>query len=438
MLSPGSLSELSLLATMGEVDPQTLIFQGTFSLLNRLINTTVQYCADQTLTATLWAKLPPFATSSQSIEDYCRSDLVTHFFDCSGETPTSTAVASNHHYLTLEANQKLEREFFLLIRAPQLNILWIAQIRPDSALNLALSLRLSTIDSVLEKLQEAIVLTDVSANVLSCHGAVSPTVAPELMLEHLTALVPLLLQQAIAVPEVLPNYHLAEPTSLALAITRELSVPLTNMKTALLLLESKQHKREQRQRYLDLLRRECQRQNALITGIQELIQLSAAGDVLSQGIWLEECVPGVVSTYQPIAEELGITLGYTLAPALPPVALTATELRSILQHLLHNSLKFTPPQGKVQVRGTFQRQMVELTVTDTGIGIEMADLPKLFNLFFRGRKSLQEEQPGAGLGLTLVKDILTKRGGTIKVNSHPGRGSQFQIFLPVFPFPPSL
>jgi signal transduction histidine kinase len=145
-----------------------------------------------------------------------------------------------------------------------------------------------------------------------------------------------------------------------------------------------------------------------------------------------------VSTYQPIAEELGITLGYTLAPALPAVALTGAELRSILQHLLHNSLKFTPPQGKVQVRGIVQRQMVELTVTDTGIGIEMADLPKVFNLFFRGRKSLQEEQPGAGLGLTLVKEILTRRGGNIKVNSHPGRGSQFQIFLPVFPLPPSL
>jgi signal transduction histidine kinase len=204
------------------------------------------------------------------------------------------------------------------------------------------------------------------------------------------------------------------------------------MKTALRLLESMQNKREQRQRYLQALQRECSRQNALFQGIQELLSAEAPPETLNQGVYLEDCVPGVVSTYQPLAEERGVSLGYTIPAQLPPAAISAPELRTLLQHLLQNSLKFTPPQGKVHVWGALQGKRVELRVTDTGVGMEMSDIPKVFNRFYRGRRALGETGPGAGLGLTISQRLLQRRGGVIRVNSHPGRGSEFQVLLPIF------
>jgi signal transduction histidine kinase len=218
-------------------------------------------------------------------------------------------------------------------------------------------------------------------------------------------------------------------------VTRELSLPLTNMKTALRLLESMQHKKEQRQRYLDLLQRECSRQNSLITGLQELIQLNNPIEDKDITVRLEDCIPGVVSTYQPIAEEKGISLGYTVPAGLPLVACPTHWLRQILQHLLQNSLKFTPDRGKVHVRAHLKGQQIEISVNDTGMGIDMSDLPKLFNSFYRGRNALSHDIAGAGLGLAIVQQLVKHCGGSVSVTSYLERGSTFRLSLPVCPDP---
>jgi signal transduction histidine kinase len=225
---------------------------------------------------------------------------------------------------------------------------------------------------------------------------------------------------------------LCQSASFLLNATRELGIPLTHMKTALRLLESMQQKREQRQRYLDLLKQECDRQNSLLTGLQELLQIDQVpvGVALQGSVHIEDCVPGVVSTYQPIAEEKGIALGYTIPGDYPAIACSAADLRTILQQLLHNSLKFTPQGGKVYVKAHRQEQSIDLVVSDTGCGIEMPDIPHLFDCFYRGRNAAAADQ-GAGLGLTIVQCLVKRWGGTIKVSSHPGRGSYFYVNLPI-------
>jgi hypothetical protein len=137
----------------------------------------------------------------------------------------------------------------------------------------------------------------------------------------------------------------------------------------------------------------------MITGLQELIQLNHPIEDKDITVRVEDCIPGVVSTYQPIAEEKGISLGYTVPTGLPLVACPTYWLRQMLQHLLQNSLKFTPDQGKVYVRANFKGQQIEVSVSDTGMGIEMSDLPKLFNSFYRGRNALTHDIAGVGLGL---------------------------------------
>ncbi len=214
-------------------------------------------------------------------------------------------------------------------------------------------------------------------------------------------------------------------------VVQELRTPLTNMKTALKLLDAAQLKPVQRQRYMQLLNTECDRQNSLMTGLLELVDLdSEPQPTVMPSVQLADIVPGVVSTYQPLAQEKGIQLGYTIPTNFPPVSCLDTWLRQILIHLLHNSLKFTPAGGQVKVQATRQGEYAQLVCCDTGIGIAAHEIPRIFDSFYRGRQTIGENT-GAGLGLTVVQQLLLRCGGSISVTSKLGQGSNFKVFLPI-------
>ncbi|HEY9598110.1 MAG TPA: HAMP domain-containing sensor histidine kinase, partial [Cyanophyceae cyanobacterium] len=214
-------------------------------------------------------------------------------------------------------------------------------------------------------------------------------------------------------------------------VVQELRTPLTNMKTALRLLDSAQLKPPQRQRYMQLLNTECDRQTSLITGLLDLVELEGESPSLSMlSVQVLDIVPGVVSTYQPIAQEKNIQLGYTIPAGLPAVACSETWLRQIVIQLLHNSLKFTLAGGQVKVRGSLHHDSVQLEFEDTGIGIATSEIPNIFNSFYRGR-STPGENPGAGLGLTIVQQLLRRCGGSISVTSKLSEGTSFKVVLPV-------
>ena len=216
-------------------------------------------------------------------------------------------------------------------------------------------------------------------------------------------------------------------------LIQELKTPLTSMKTALKLLESAQLKPTQRQRYMHLLETQCDRQNSLITGLMELSQLDRATEQISlQPLNLSDIVPSVVSTYQPLAQEKGIQLGYTIPDHLPPVLCLETWLRQVAINLLHNSIKYTPPGGIVSVLAKLQGDYLQLEFRDTGIGIAANDIPRIFDRFYRGRAVSGEDAVGAGLGLTIVQQLLLRCGGSISVNSKLGGGSNFKVLLPVY------
>ncbi|MCT7993475.1 ATP-binding protein [Laspinema olomoucense] len=216
-------------------------------------------------------------------------------------------------------------------------------------------------------------------------------------------------------------------------IGQELRTPLTNMKTALSLLDSPKLKPAQRDRYSALLHQSCDRQNALIEGFLELVRLESEVDKAKmEGIRLGELVPGIVSTYQPIAEEKGVLLAYTLRSTLPPVVCTREWLKKIVLNLLQNAIKFTGSGGEVWVRSKQQGDYVQLEFRDTGMGIPPGEIPKLFEAFYRGRQAINDDLEGAGLGLTIVQQLLLHSGGSITVKSRVGRGSVFTLLLPVY------
>lgn len=215
-------------------------------------------------------------------------------------------------------------------------------------------------------------------------------------------------------------------------VGQELRTPLANMKTALTLLNSPHLKPPQRQRYMDLLSQECDRQSSLITSVLDLIQLEDVNEPASiKPLRIVDVVPAVVSTYQPLAQDKGIALSYTISPDLPTVSCLSNWLRQVVINLLHNAIKFTPRGGKVWVRARQQGDYVQIEVRDTGIGIATADIPKIFNRFYRVRHS-KDDSSGAGLGLAIVQQLLLRCGGSISVNSRQGEGSAFNVMLPIY------
>jgi two-component system, OmpR family, sensor kinase len=107
---------------------------------------------------------------------------------------------------------------------------------------------------------------------------------------------------------------------------------------------------------------------------------------------------------------------------------SADRLRQLFLILLDNAAKYTPAGGRVDVTGTAEGHAVEVTVSDTGIGIPREDLPRVFDRFFRSGNA--RFQDGSGLGLAIARHIVEQHGGRIRVESDPGRGSRFTVTLP--------
>lgn len=216
-------------------------------------------------------------------------------------------------------------------------------------------------------------------------------------------------------------------------VGQELRTPLSSMKTALTLLESPNMRPPQRQRYMELLTQECDRQSSLITSVLSLLQLENTEEqTMLMPINLADVVPGVVSTYQPLAQEKGLMLAYTIPDDLPPVSCTTNWIRQIIINLLHNSIKFTRQGGQVWVRAKQQGDYIQIEVRDTGVGISQADLPRIFERFYRGRHTPSNDTSGSGLGLSIVQQLLLRCGGSISTRSKVGEGSTFIVLLEIY------
>jgi signal transduction histidine kinase len=107
----------------------------------------------------------------------------------------------------------------------------------------------------------------------------------------------------------------------------------------------------------------------------------------------------------------------------------ADYLKQVLLIVLENACKYTPDGGTVTIRGAMSEHHLTITIADTGIGIDQADLPRLFERFYRAPNA--RSQPGMGLGLSIARSIIEQHSGTINVESTPGQGSRFIITLPL-------
>jgi two-component system sensor histidine kinase SenX3 len=133
-----------------------------------------------------------------------------------------------------------------------------------------------------------------------------------------------------------------------------------------------------------------------------------------------------------VARSKGITLTWKRRgkSALYTVPGDETQLHSMFTNLVDNAVKYTPPGGRVEVSGTSGESGVTVRISDTGIGIPEGKLPRIFERFYRVDKARSKETGGTGLGLSIVRHVAENHGGRVTVESTPGEGSTFTVFLP--------
>ncbi len=125
-----------------------------------------------------------------------------------------------------------------------------------------------------------------------------------------------------------------------------------------------------------------------------------------------------------------MTLSVTLGDELPPVRLHEEMLSNALSRLIDNALKFSRgPEQRVEIRTEGAVEEVKIVISDNGVGMAEADVPKAFERFQQLNRA-QMEQQGAGMGLYIANALVQLHGGEISVESEPGVGSTFTIHLP--------
>jgi signal transduction histidine kinase len=188
----------------------------------------------------------------------------------------------------------------------------------------------------------------------------------------------------------------------------------------------------------EMLQRIQHRADFLQTLIDDLLDLAAGKmDVRAQQVLepvsLDEAVRRVVERFQVPAQEKHLTLEWHCECPEGPVKIAATNegIDRILNNLVSNAIKYTPSGGRVTVRMFVREQRATLEISDTGIGIPEDALPHLFEEFYRAPNAKAQVKEGTGLGLAITKDLVTRFGGHISVQSQVGHGTTFTVIFPL-------
>ena len=213
--------------------------------------------------------------------------------------------------------------------------------------------------------------------------------------------------------------------------SHELQTPLTILKGELEVALRAPRSPEEYQRVLASALEECARLASLVDGL--LLLARADAGVLRmerQPVDLALLVEEGGAQVRMLADAHALTLRYGLVEPLI-IQGDHTHLRRLLLNLLDNSLKYTPPGGRVTLTVQRQDAWAALRVSDTGIGLSPEEQTHIFQRFYRAANAQVHEAGGAGLGLCIAHSIAQAHGGYMQVESAPGRGSTFTVFLPL-------
>lgn len=215
-------------------------------------------------------------------------------------------------------------------------------------------------------------------------------------------------------------------------VSHELRTPLSLIKSATeTLIDGGRQDPQVTGRFLEIIEKHANRLTLLLDDLLLLARLDSGRiDLDLRPVALAEAAQEAIDDAAILARGRGVTLVQVVPAGLAAHA-DAHRLRQALANLIDNAIKYGREGGTVEVRGReLGAGQVEVSVRDDGPGIAGEALERVFERFYRADKARAREQGGTGLGLAIVKNVVQAHGGDVRVESTPGRGTEFFIRLP--------
>jgi len=215
-------------------------------------------------------------------------------------------------------------------------------------------------------------------------------------------------------------------------VSHELKTPLTSIKGFVeTLLEGALEDKENSLNFLGIINKHVDRLNDLINDLLELSRIeSKEVRLLKSNFKISELVSEVVLGFKSLAKKKGVELGFEL-PLDLEISADKSKIEQVLVNLINNAIKYNKEKGFVRIYCQDLADKIKIVVEDSGSGIPLKDIPRIFERFYRVDKARSRELGGTGLGLSIVKHIIELHSGTVGVESTEGMGSKFFFTLPL-------
>jgi two-component system, OmpR family, phosphate regulon sensor histidine kinase PhoR len=213
-------------------------------------------------------------------------------------------------------------------------------------------------------------------------------------------------------------------------VTHEMRTPLTAIQGSSELIGRYASMPEaKRKEMADLINSESKRLAKMIETFLNVERMSSGEMELKQERFaLNQLVERCAGRARPLADNKQIEIEITKLPANDLIG-DRELMEYVIYNLLTNAVKYSPAGTRVTVFGDDESDRVRLSVQDQGIGMDKKEVGRIFEKFYRTAKAEQSGEMGTGIGLSIVKQIVNEHGGTIHVESEPGKGSRFTLIL---------
>lgn len=214
-------------------------------------------------------------------------------------------------------------------------------------------------------------------------------------------------------------------------VSHELKTPLTSIKGYVeTLLDGALNDKKNNREFVETIHQHVEHLTQLINDLLDLSRIEAKRmEYRMDTVDVVEVANRIVKALEPMAKGKRVMIKNMLTAKLPKVKADRDRLAQIFMNLVDNAIKFNQEGGRVEISAKTKDNGLEISVSDTGIGIAPEDLPRVFERFFRADRAHSHEIKGTGLGLAIVKHLTEAQGGTVTAESVPSQGSTFRITL---------
>jgi signal transduction histidine kinase len=188
---------------------------------------------------------------------------------------------------------------------------------------------------------------------------------------------------------------------------------------------------EQQQDFVSRIIGATQTMTELIQNLMSLAQMDLEATKKYEPLELGKILAEMAHEFTPQAQQKEQTFSFTPLAESVHVNGDSLQMRQLFRNLIGNAIKYSPKGGRITLAAKMEKETIHVDIQDTGFGIPAADLPFIFDRFYRVRSGKNSELEGNGLGLAIGKSVVEQHGGQISVESEVDKGTKFSVSFPL-------